>query len=357
MMTPIVNQSIVEDGELEINFLVEDIDTDLFSLVVTASSSDTNLFANEDFEYVNNGASRMVRTRPLPNRFGPNEITITLRDTDGSAISNTFTVFVSAVNDPPSISAIASASTSIGQPAAQLPFSIGDIENTPEQLGLRAFSSNTNLAPISAIQFSGSGSNRFVRVTPAAGQSGFSLITVQVQDPEGAVTQSSFELVVNDTNGPPVVALDPASQRVNVGASVTLRVIATGPGPLSYRWQKDTVEISGQTNATLNFASVQRADTGAYRAVISNANGSVTSAAANLQVFAPARILSVSRSGNVVEVIAESATGQRYTLEYCDNFGTGSWTALNTLDGTGASITFTDASAAPASRFYRLRIE
>ena len=356
-MTAVGDQTIEEDKNLEIGFLVDDVETEASSLMVTVRCADTNLFAEGSFQYVNSGALRFVRATPVQNRFGTNVITVVVSDTDGGSVSNSFTVRVLPVNDPPSISSISAASTSIGQTTPELPFIIGDRESSPDQLTLRAQSSNTNLAPVSGIQFSGSSSNRFVRLTPAPAQTGLAVITIEVSDPQGAVTQTSFELVVNGTNGPPIVVLDPVSQRVNAGVPLTLRVIAAGPGPLSYQWQKDTVNMNGQTDATLNLTPVQRSDAAVYRAVVSNGNGSATSAAATLQVFAPARIISCIRTGNTTQLIAESVVGQRYTLEYRDSLGAGSWTPLNTLDGTGANITFTDPAASGDSRFYRIRIE
>jgi hypothetical protein len=260
-------------------------------------------------------------------------------------------------NDPPTISPIPAASTTVGQPTAQLPFAIGDAENLPDQLTLTARSSNTNLAPVPNIEFSGSGSNRTVRVTPAVGQTGLAIVTIEVTDFDGAVAEAIFELVVNGTNGPPVIALQPFGQLVNLGDPATLRVIATGPGPLHFQWQKDGSTLSGQTNATLAFAAVQRSDQGAYRVVVTNVNGSATSLAADLDVFEAARIISVSQGGGFAQIIAESSLGQRYTLEFCDNLATAVWTPLQTIDGTGSPITFTDPAASPAFRFYRLSIQ
>jgi len=91
--------------------------------------------------------------------------------------------------------------------------------------------------------------------------------------------------------------------------------------------------------------------------VVRNANGSTPSTTASVEVIQGARITAVSRTGNSVQLTSESATGQRYTLEYCDSLRAGIWTSLNTIDGTGSPITFTDASANVPSRFYRIRIE
>jgi hypothetical protein len=312
--------------------------------------------ANDVFEHINNGRTRVVRGRPVLNQSGTNVITVTVHDEHGGTASIAVNLRVLPANDPPTISAIPAASTSVGQSTAELPFTIHDVDSPLDELTLSARSSNTNLAPIANIEFSGTGSNRTVRVTPAPDQTGFAMITVEVADSNGA-RATSFELLVNDTNGPPVIVLQPQDQRVYTGAAATFRVLATGPGLLAYQWQKDGTDLPGQTTPILALTSVQRSDRGAYRALVNNVNGSTASAPANLEVYDAARILSASRTGVSVEVICESTLGQRYTLEYHDNLVAGPWTSLNTIDGTGGPITFVDPSATASSRFYRVRIE
>ncbi|UYZ62525.1 PQQ-dependent sugar dehydrogenase [Hymenobacter weizhouensis] len=85
----------------------------------------------------------------------------------------------------------------------------------------------------------------------------------------------------------PSISTQPASRSVAPGQSASFTVQATGTAPLSYQWQKDGVNISGATGATYTIASVTAADAGQYRVVVSNAAGSVTSAAATLTVTAP----------------------------------------------------------------------
>jgi pectate lyase len=68
-----------------------------------------------------------------------------------------------------------------------------------------------------------------------------------------------------------------------VGASTALSVSATGTG-LSYQWKKDGTDVAGATSATLNFASLAGTDAGSYTVVVTNAGGTVTSAAASLSI-------------------------------------------------------------------------
>ncbi|MCX6927195.1 MAG: immunoglobulin domain-containing protein, partial [Verrucomicrobia bacterium] len=83
---------------------------------------------------------------------------------------------------------------------------------------------------------------------------------------------------------PPAIVTPPASQTVFTGANVTFTVSASGTPPLSYQWQKDTVNIAGANVSSLTLSSVTATDAGSYRVVVTNTAGSVTSAAATLIV-------------------------------------------------------------------------
>src|SRR5207249_1167104 len=76
----------------------------------------------------------------------------------------------------------------------------------------------------------------------------------------------------------------PQSQRVTNGADVTFSVTATGSPPLTYRWLKDDVAISGATNSTLTLSNVTSSDDGVYSVVVSNAACSAVSSNAVLTV-------------------------------------------------------------------------
>lgn len=105
---------------------------------------------------------------------------------------------------------------------------------------------------------------------------------------------SILDLHITKIPAPPVIDTPPATQAVTVGANVTFTAAASGSLPLSYRWQKDGVDlndgvsIAGATTDTLTLTGVQLADSGAYRVVVTNAAASVPSAAATLTVSAAA---------------------------------------------------------------------
>lgn len=106
---------------------------------------------------------------------------------------------------PPTISDITNQFTTSGVPTPVIPFTVGDPDTLASNLVVSGFASNPTLVPTNFIVFGGAGSNRTVRVTPAFGQSGVTIITVLVSD--GTNTASdTFQLTVNAANTPPVIS-------------------------------------------------------------------------------------------------------------------------------------------------------
>jgi hypothetical protein len=83
---------------------------------------------------------------------------------------------------------------------------------------------------------------------------------------------------------PPAIVIQPEGKVAVEGDTVTLAVSATGTLPISYQWQKDAVDLSGKTNATLVLADVTEETSGRYRVRVSNPWGSVVSDDALVQV-------------------------------------------------------------------------
>jgi hypothetical protein len=98
----------------------------------------------------------------------------------------------------------------------------------------------------------------------------------------------------------PSIALQPESRTVAAGASVTFSVLAAGSPPLSYRWQRDGVNIAGATGDSYTI-SARAVDSGAlFRVVVSNAFGSVTSAAVTLTVTGAPQAIPPTTPGPIV---------------------------------------------------------
>lgn len=196
-ISDIPNQSIDEDQATNnIPFTIGDIKTNPDSLVVTATSSNTSLVPNGNIVLSGSGTNRFVKVTPLPNQFGVTTVTVTVTDEDGFQNQDTFVVNVNAVNDAPTISEIADLSIIENSATQPIPFVVGDLESQSNSLTVTATSSNTSLVPIFNIVLGGSGSNRTIQLTPVAGESGATTITVTVIDEDGSQTSESFLLTV-----------------------------------------------------------------------------------------------------------------------------------------------------------------
>src|SRR6185503_11174341 len=130
---------------------------------------------------------------------------------------------------------------------------------------------------------------------------------------EGAVFKIEFT-----SQNSPVITQQPANVTVAAGQPASFSVQASGSAPLSYRWQRNGVNLDGPTSdtPTLTIASAQLADNGAsYACVVSNQFGNVTSQAAQLTVVkgsAPVASITLPVAGTQYrggDVIQYSGTG------------------------------------------------
>jgi len=107
-----------------------------------------------------------------------------------------------------------------------------------------------------------------------------------------AVTSSIASLSVT---GPPVVTTQPIDSTNGAGTTASFTVGVGGTPPLSYQWQKSSIDlpnggnVTGASSATLILSNVSQADAFGYRCVITNILGATTSSVAMLNVVdAPA---------------------------------------------------------------------
>src|SRR5258708_25740752 len=78
--------------------------------------------------------------------------------------------------------------TSDGTAVRPIDFTVGDVETPAASLTVSGGSSNQTLMPDANIVLGGTGANRTVTLTPAAGQTGTATITLTVSD--GPLTSS-----------------------------------------------------------------------------------------------------------------------------------------------------------------------
>jgi hypothetical protein len=145
------------------------------------------------------------------------------------------------------------------------------------------------------------------------------------------------------------IATQPASVAVNPGAGAVLSVAATGTGPLRYQWSKGGVAIGGATAASYAIAAAQPSHAGSYSVVVSNAVGSVSSAAATVTLNVPVSISvqpvggGVNPGGSRTLAVVASGTGPLTYQWRCNG--------LLLPKATGATYLLTNAQAANVGSF------
>jgi len=113
-----------------------------------------------------------------------------------------------------------------------------------------------------------------------------------------------------DTPTAPVITVQPITQTVTEGASVTLIANASGSPSPTWQWKKNGSDISGATSRSLAFASVAEADEGSYTAVATNSQGSATTNAAVLTVSPAGDTTPPNPNPSTIESITVNSTTQ-----------------------------------------------
>jgi len=175
-------------------FVVSDGETPAAGLALSGNSSNPALVPDVNIVFAGGDSNRTVTVTPLAGQQGSAIVTVTVTDIDNNSASRLFLVAVGA----PTLSAIPSQTTPKDTATPAITFTVSDSESDP--LTVSAASTNEALVPVGNIAFDGTGANRTVTVTPAAGVSGVTRITVFVTD--GFNTASnSFVLTVFPSRG------------------------------------------------------------------------------------------------------------------------------------------------------------
>ncbi|MFM2625731.1 immunoglobulin domain-containing protein [Vibrio owensii] len=116
---------------------------------------------------------------------------------------------------------------------------------------------------------------------------------------------TSEEVRVTVVAPPPTVDVDPVSQDLVEGETLTLTAQASGNTPMDWSFQKDSVEVLSGTGLSAQYVkeNITLADAGSYTCVFTNPQGSDTSEPAIVTVAA-----AVSPTVSGVEIINDSGT-------------------------------------------------
>lgn len=154
-----------------------------------------------------------------------------------------------------------------------------------------------------------------------------------------------------------LIASQPQSVIIPVGYSADLTVLAGGPPPLTYQWQKngialsDSGDISGSTTATLSVGNAIVADGGNYRAIVYSGSISVTSQLASLSVIGISPNCAVSAPEGLISwwagnyTATDSAGTNNGTLENGVTYVPGEVQYAFGLNGSGSYVSIPDSAS------------
>ncbi|MEQ1859669.1 MAG: tandem-95 repeat protein [Chthoniobacteraceae bacterium] len=217
------------------------------ALTVTATSDNPAVIPNPSVTYTSASETGSLRYAPVGNANGSAVITVTVQDdggtTDGgvNTITRTFTVNVTAVNDAPTLAAIAAPAAILEDAGLQTIdlTGIGAGGGETQVLTVTATSDNTALVPNPTVTYTSPNATGSLGYTPVANASGSAVITVTVMD-NGGTANGGVDLLtrtftvnvtaVNDV--PTLVAIDDPAAILEdaVAQTVNLSGIAAGGG-------------------------------------------------------------------------------------------------------------------------------
>ncbi len=162
----------------------------------------------------------------------------------------------------------------------------------------------------------------------------------------------SFDLESIAPPGSPDITNQPAANSIPPGGTATLTVGVSNPSGASYQWQFYNTNIanvpgsiSGVDQPTLTITAFSAANVGHYRALVSNASGSVYSSDAPLAM----------QTLNLYPVVTLTGKkGDTYRIDYATALNPTTWIPLATNKLTTVPQTFIDTnSPLSTNRFYR----
>jgi subtilisin-like proprotein convertase family protein len=187
------------------------------------------------------GTNVTLELTPIANVFGTNDVQVIVKDDSNYTSTNTFSLRVRSINDPPTITAVAKQITYAGIPVEGISFNIDDSINDgtpPQNLTVTASSSNSKLLPDSNIIFGPeAGSLRTVSVYPVGSQAGTVSVTLTVQDNGSPVASATTTFVVE--------VLGPASPLYANTNPILINDSGNTGGPAAATPSPSSITVSG----------------------------------------------------------------------------------------------------------------
>ena len=176
---------------------------------------------------------------------------------------------------------------------------------------------------------------------------------VRVSNSAGSVDSVVATLAVQY---PPVITAQPQGLTVNIGATGTFTVVASGVPDPTYQWEFNGVNIPGATFSSFTRANVQPADAGNYTVVTSNGAGAVTSQVAVLGVNQPLSISLTAPTNGAVVLNVRGPAVKNLTIYASPDLL--NWLPIVTQTNAQGTLRYTDTAAGSFTRrFYKAAAE
>ena len=197
-------QNIHEDSALSLDIVVTDPDTQISEIQMTTQASNTNLFPDHSLTVSDRENIKHLYGVPSANQSGMSLITLTVSD-GHHVYSDTFTVNVMAVNDPPAISPVNIQQINEDADSTPITLTITDIETPIDQLIITASTQSPDLFSQSDISIAFHSGISVLYVKPQANAWGTGHILLTAHDPGdiSAQTQEIITIQVQAQDDPP----------------------------------------------------------------------------------------------------------------------------------------------------------
>jgi uncharacterized repeat protein (TIGR01451 family) len=335
------------------------------ALAVAAFSSNPDLFASPvTVNYTSPSSNGTLFLAPLTNAHGTALVSVVVRDNAGTAggaldaVTNTFTVTVTPVNDAPELAPVASQVVDEGA-LLRLPMEATDADLPDEQLTFTLVG-----PPLGATIDPSTGVFSW---TPSEAQGpGANTITVLVLD-SGSPALSAvrqFTVTVREVNAPPVLTAV-ADRVVHEGMLVTWSALASDPdlppNQLTYG-----LAAGAPAGASVNPANgafqwlasgvpVPSTNTIVYTVTDNGVPALIDTKSCRIVVLAAPRIVDIRRTGASVSLTWTAIAGSRYRVQFKDNLAQPDWSDLpGEVTAAAPTAGKTDVLGAQ-QRFYRIR--
>jgi subtilisin-like proprotein convertase family protein len=218
--------NVTEDTPLTMNVFINDSDTPLSGLTLSATSDNQSIIKDSGLTPGGdvNTTNRTITITPVANATGPVTLTVKVSDGVGPAVTKTVSVNVVAVNDAPAMVLSAStATTTQGGITAPIAIKVTDVDSDPQGVTLTATSTGvipaTNVLFFRATDAGTPGTNRTVQIA-AGSATGNSTITIIATDAGGASSSTTINVTV--TAVPSIVVANPAAISIPDNAASAL---------------------------------------------------------------------------------------------------------------------------------------